>query len=83
MRFIREKTVVQLTYLPTIFPVNCYLVEEEDGLTLVDAALPNNVKAILQAAERMEKPITRIVHRRRGFRTNETAVPFSGHGHLG
>lgn len=61
MRFIREKTVVQLTYLPNVFPVNCYLVEEEEGLTLVDAALPNNVKAILQAADQVGKPITRIV----------------------
>lgn len=61
MRFTREKSVVQLTYLPRVFPVNCYLVEEEDGLTLVDAALPNNVKAIIQAAEQMGKPITRIV----------------------
>ncbi|WP_169083698.1 MBL fold metallo-hydrolase [Paenibacillus sp. PL91] len=61
MRMTREKTVVQLTYLPNVFPVNCYLVEEEDGITLVDAALPNNVKAILQAAEQLGKPINRIV----------------------
>ncbi|WP_036720456.1 MBL fold metallo-hydrolase [Paenibacillus harenae] len=61
MRFVREKTVVQLTYLPKVFPVNCYLVEEKDDLTLVDAALPNNAKAILQAAEQIGKPITRIV----------------------
>lgn len=61
MRFIREKTVVQLTYLPRLFPVNCYLIEEKDGLTLVDAALPNNVKAIMHAAEQIGKLITRIV----------------------
>jgi glyoxylase-like metal-dependent hydrolase (beta-lactamase superfamily II) len=30
-------------------------------LTLVDAALPNNVKAILQAAKQLGKPINRIV----------------------
>ncbi|OMF22191.1 hypothetical protein BK133_26870 [Paenibacillus sp. FSL H8-0548] len=61
MRMIREKTIVQLTYLPKIFPVNCYLVEEEDSLTLVDAALPGNVEAILQAAQQLGKPINRIV----------------------
>lgn len=61
MRFIREKTVVQLTYLPKVFPVNCYLVEERDSLTLIDAALPNNVKAIMKAADDIGKPITRIV----------------------
>ncbi|RJE88891.1 MBL fold metallo-hydrolase [Paenibacillus sp. 1011MAR3C5] len=61
MRKIRQQTVVQLTYLPNLFPVNCYLVEEEDSLTLVDAALPANAPAIRKAAEEMGKPITRIV----------------------
>lgn len=60
MRMILEKKAAQLTYLPVLFPVNCYLVEEEDGLTLVDAALPNNAAAIMKAAEQFGKPITRI-----------------------
>ncbi len=60
MRATREEHVIQLTYLPVLFPVNCYLVEEEDGLTLVDAALPVNAEAIMQAAVRIGKPITRI-----------------------
>jgi glyoxylase-like metal-dependent hydrolase (beta-lactamase superfamily II) len=61
MRMIRENTVYQLTFMPRLFPVNCYLVEEEDGLTLIDAALPYSVKGILQAARKIGKPITRIV----------------------
>ncbi|MCR2806156.1 MBL fold metallo-hydrolase [Paenibacillus soyae] len=61
MRMVQESKVTQLTYLPVMFPVNCYLVEEDEGLTLVDAALPNNVGAILAAAERIGKTITRIV----------------------
>ena len=61
MRTIVEKTVHQLTFMPRIFPVNCYIVEEEDGLTLIDAALPYSVKGILQAAAKIGKPITRIV----------------------
>ncbi|MFD0589793.1 MBL fold metallo-hydrolase [Paenibacillus sp. GCM10027627] len=61
MRIRREKSVVQLTYLPLLFPVNCYLVEEKESLTLVDAALPGNVEAILQAADKIGKPIERIV----------------------
>jgi glyoxylase-like metal-dependent hydrolase (beta-lactamase superfamily II) len=51
----------QLAFLPRVFPVNCYLVEEEKELTLIDAALPFSVKGILQAAARIGKPITRIV----------------------
>jgi glyoxylase-like metal-dependent hydrolase (beta-lactamase superfamily II) len=40
--------------------VNCYLVREEDGLTLVDAMLPGSAKAILTAAEGLGAPIVRI-----------------------
>lgn len=61
MRIIREQSVYQLTFLPRFFPVNCYLVEEDDGLTLIDAALPYSWKGILQAADKIGKPITRIV----------------------
>lgn len=61
MRAIHAKSITQLTYLPLVFPVNCYLVEEEDDLTLVDAALPMNVNAILHAAKQLGKPINRIV----------------------
>jgi glyoxylase-like metal-dependent hydrolase (beta-lactamase superfamily II) len=40
--------------------VNAYLVEEDDGLTLVDTTLPGGDKAIRAAAERLGKPIVRI-----------------------
>ncbi|MES9793628.1 MBL fold metallo-hydrolase, partial [Priestia megaterium] len=36
----------QLTFLPRFFPVNCYLVEEKDSLTLIDAALPYSASGI-------------------------------------
>jgi len=61
MRVIKEMTVTQLTFIPRLFPVNCYIVEEEDGLTLIDAALPYSVRGILRAAAAIGKPITRIV----------------------
>jgi glyoxylase-like metal-dependent hydrolase (beta-lactamase superfamily II) len=61
MRLVREKTVYQLTFMPRMFPVNCYFVEEEDHLTLIDAALPYGAKAILRAARHIGKPIGRIV----------------------
>jgi glyoxylase-like metal-dependent hydrolase (beta-lactamase superfamily II) len=61
MRVIKEGFLYQITFMPRIFPVNCYFVEEEDGLTLIDAALPNSAKAILQGAEQIGKTITKIV----------------------
>ncbi|MCX7708399.1 MAG: MBL fold metallo-hydrolase [Clostridia bacterium] len=61
MRVIKKKTIYQLTFLPRFFPVNCYLVEEEDGLTLVDAGLPYSWRGILKQAEEIKKPINHIL----------------------
>lgn len=61
MRIIREKTVYQVTFLPHFFPVNCYLIEEEDSLTLIDTALPYSWKGILKAAQKIGKPISKIL----------------------
>jgi glyoxylase-like metal-dependent hydrolase (beta-lactamase superfamily II) len=41
--------------------VNCYLVEEDDGLTLVDTMLPRSQKRILRASEDVGRPIVRIL----------------------
>ena len=61
MRMIKQGHLYQLTFLPSVFPVNCYFVEEEDGLTLIDAALPNSADGIATAARKMERAIRRIV----------------------
>jgi glyoxylase-like metal-dependent hydrolase (beta-lactamase superfamily II) len=41
--------------------VNGYLVEEDDGLTLVDAMVPRSSKAVLAAAAKTGKPVTTIL----------------------
>ncbi|MGE7091783.1 MBL fold metallo-hydrolase [Lysinibacillus sp. NPDC048646] len=61
MKITRIGTVFQLSFMPRLFPVNCYFVEEENGLTLIDAALPYSAKSIMDAAEDIGKPITRII----------------------
>lgn len=61
MRITQQGNLYQLTFFPGVFPVNCYLVEEEDGLTLIDAALPYSARGIIAAAEKLKRPITRIV----------------------
>ncbi|MBP3039162.1 MBL fold metallo-hydrolase [Bacillaceae bacterium Marseille-Q3522] len=61
MKIIQEGPISQLIFFPVLFPVNCYLVEEQVELTLVDTALPFSYKNILQAATKIGKPITRIV----------------------
>lgn len=55
------QSVFQLAFLPRLFPVNCYLVSEHDGFTLIDAGIPFSFKGIMSAASRLGKPIRRIV----------------------
>lgn len=53
-------SLVQLTRFPRAFPVNSYLVREDDGFMLIDAALPRSAGAILAAARDLGAPIVRI-----------------------
>lgn len=41
--------------------VNCYLVREADGFTLVDAAVKGCGKAIMRAAQSLDQPIVRLL----------------------
>ncbi|SHE87310.1 Glyoxylase, beta-lactamase superfamily II [Seinonella peptonophila] len=61
MRLQKIGNVYQFTFLPRLFPVNCYLVEEENELTLIDCALPYSDQSILRTANKLGKPITKIV----------------------
>ncbi|MFY0521133.1 MBL fold metallo-hydrolase [Lysinibacillus sp. UGB7] len=61
MKITKMDTIYQLSFMPRLFPVNCYFVEEENGLTLIDAALPYSAKSILNAAKNSGKPITKII----------------------
>jgi glyoxylase-like metal-dependent hydrolase (beta-lactamase superfamily II) len=60
MRVISFGNCIQLTFYPGVFPVNCYLVKEADGLTLIDTGLPSSAKAIRMAAKKLDMPILRI-----------------------
>src|SRR5690606_35362078 len=57
----KKGPVYQLTIMPRLFPVNCYIVDEETELTLVDAALQFNAIQILLSIKVMKKPLTRII----------------------
>ncbi|MEK5382271.1 MBL fold metallo-hydrolase [Niallia sp. FSL W8-0635] len=61
MRIIHRNFLYQLTFLPMVFPVNSYLVDEGEELSLIDTALPFSYKKILAFAEKVKKPITRII----------------------
>src|SRR3954466_10255485 len=59
-------TAASVSGMPTVTRIsrfgfaNCYLVEEDDGLTLVDTMLPRSGKVVLAKAEELGRPIVRI-----------------------
>lgn len=53
--------LTQLRRSTVLFPVNCYLVREDDGLTLIDTGLSGSATAMLDAARALGAPIRRIV----------------------
>lgn len=61
MKITKTDRLQQLAFMPGWFPVNCYLVEEDDDLTLVDAGMPFSVRGIQEAVRRTGKSLGRIV----------------------
>ena len=59
MKLIQESK--KLFRLTRFGMVNCFLVREEDGLTLVDTGLAGSTVGILRAARALNSPICRIV----------------------
>lgn len=47
--------------LTRLWVINCYLVQEDEGLTLVDSSLQGSGRAILDAAQEIGSPITRVL----------------------
>lgn len=60
MRITREHDVVQVSFLPRLFPVNVYLVEEKEGFTLIDAGMPFSLKGILATAQSLENRLSEL-----------------------
>jgi glyoxylase-like metal-dependent hydrolase (beta-lactamase superfamily II) len=52
--------LIQLTRFATVFPMNCYLVREDDGYTLVDTGMGSAAKAMIAVAQAQGAPIVRI-----------------------
>lgn len=53
--------LIQLTRFANIFPINCYFVREDDGLTLIDTGMGGTAAGIMAAARELGQPIRRIV----------------------
>lgn len=53
--------LIQMTRFSSVFPMNCYLVEESDGLTLVDSTMSSVGGDVAEQARELGKQVRRIV----------------------
>ena len=62
MKITRQSSnLVQLTRYPALFPMNCYLVQDEDGLTLVDSTTSSPADDVALIAKQVGKELRQIV----------------------
>lgn len=61
MKINHFKNIYQITIMPRVFPVNCYIIEEQNELTVIDAGMPASFKGIVKVIEQLNKPLTNIV----------------------
>jgi len=55
-----KSNLVQLTRYPVLFPMDCYLVTEDDGLTLVDSTMSSPADDIAAIADQLGKQLRRV-----------------------
>lgn len=61
MKVTKYGNLYQLTIMPKLFPINCYLYEEDNELTLVDAGMSSSFTGIVNLVQEINKPLTNIV----------------------
>ena len=52
--------LVQLTRYPALFPMNCYLVQEDDGITLVDSTTSSPADDLASILQEVGKDLRRV-----------------------
>ncbi|EKZ0314889.1 MBL fold metallo-hydrolase [Listeria monocytogenes] len=61
MKITAKHQYWQITTLPYLFPVNCYLILEKDGLTLIDTGILAHAKGIISLIHKLKSPLKRIL----------------------
>lgn len=60
IRQIRNHNLIQLTVLPHLFPINCYVWETTDSLIVIDMGTRQFVPALQRLSSQTHKPITQL-----------------------
>lgn len=61
MKNTKKETTYQLTTLPGIFPVNVFIIEEANSLTLIDTGIEESADDIINILEQFNKKLETIV----------------------
>ncbi len=61
MKINKISNIYQLAFFRHVFPINCYLIDETQGLTLIDTGMGFCKNGILKEAKKLGKPITKII----------------------
>jgi len=63
MKIVKHSTIqsLQLITMPTLFPINCYLVLEENFCTLIDCSKSGMAAPIITAIEQTQLPLNYII----------------------
>ena len=61
MKITRHSSnLVQLTRYPLVFPMNCFLVQEEDGLALIDSTMSSPADDVAAWVKQLGKELRRV-----------------------
>ena len=61
MKITRHSSnLVQLTRYPLVFPMNCFLVQEEDGLALIDSTMSSPADDVTAWVKQLGKELRRV-----------------------
>ena len=61
MKVTKINEVTQVSFLPWLFPINIYLIEEETYLTVIDIGLTQFIKEIISISEKLQKPVKNLI----------------------
>lgn len=61
MKIKKYNSLYQITCLPYIFPINCYVWECEDELLIIDMGVKKFVPEIEKISKRLRKPISKLL----------------------
>ncbi|WP_239254317.1 MBL fold metallo-hydrolase [Listeria ilorinensis] len=61
MKIVRQQKLWQMTTFPVFFPINAYLVPEDDRLTLIDTGIRQSGKGIVKEIKKTGAALTHII----------------------